>query len=107
MRADRWHLLDETVLRYCARSQKQNRGGDVPGYPVLPEGLAYGGDYNPEQWPEEVWREDVRLMREAGVTLVTVGVFNWGLIEPQEGEYDFSLLDRILDLLHSAGIYAD
>ncbi|WP_030505742.1 beta-galactosidase [Microbispora rosea] len=79
----------------------------MPGYPVLPEGLAYGGDYNPEQWPEEVWREDVRLMREAGVTLVTVGVFNWGLIEPQEGEYDFSLLDRILDLLHSAGVYAD
>ncbi|WP_319018817.1 beta-galactosidase [Microbispora sitophila] len=79
----------------------------MPGYPVLPEGLAYGGDYNPEQWPEEVWREDVRLMREAGVNLVTVGVFNWGLIEPQEGEYDFSRLDRILDLLHSAGVYAD
>ncbi|GAB3140394.1 beta-galactosidase [Microbispora hainanensis] len=79
----------------------------MPGYPVLPEGLAYGGDYNPEQWPEEVWREDVRLMREAGVTLVTVGVFNWGLIEPREGEYDFSRLDRILDLLHSAGVYAD
>ncbi|WP_310738318.1 beta-galactosidase [Microbispora sp. H10949] len=78
----------------------------MPGYPVLPEGLAYGGDYNPEQWPEEVWREDVRLMREAGVNLVTVGVFNWGLIEPREGEFDFARLDRILDLLHSAGVYA-
>ncbi|WP_055481591.1 beta-galactosidase [Sphaerimonospora mesophila] len=79
----------------------------MPGYPVLPEGLAYGGDYNPEQWPEEVWREDVRLMREAGVNLVTVGVFNWGLIEPAEGEYDFGRLDRILDLLHSAGVSVD
>ncbi|WP_405145947.1 beta-galactosidase [Sphaerisporangium sp. NBC_01403] len=79
----------------------------MPGYPVLPEGLAYGGDYNPEQWPEEVWREDVRLMREAGVNLVTVGVFNWGLIEPEEGEYDFARLDRILDLLHSAGVHVD
>ncbi|MEW9529937.1 beta-galactosidase [Microbispora sp. NPDC049125] len=79
----------------------------MPGYPVLPEGIAYGGDYNPEQWPEEVWREDVRLMREAGVNLVTVGVFNWGLIEPVEGEYDFSRLDRILDLLHSGGVLAD
>ncbi|GAA0364880.1 beta-galactosidase [Microbispora corallina] len=79
----------------------------MPGYPVLPEGLAYGGDYNPEQWPEEVWQEDVRLMREAGVTLVTVGVFNWGLIEPAEGEYDFDRLDRILDLLHTAGVRAD
>ena len=37
------------------------------------DGLAYGGDYNPEQWPEEVWEQDVALMREAGVTLVSVG----------------------------------
>ncbi|MBX6385206.1 MAG: beta-galactosidase, partial [Microbispora sp.] len=37
------------------------------------DGLCYGGDYNPEQWPEEVWAEDVALMRRAGVTLVSVG----------------------------------
>ena len=37
--------------------------------------LAFGGDYNPEQWPQEVWEEDVRLMREAGVTAVSLGVF--------------------------------
>ncbi|GAA1294609.1 beta-galactosidase [Planotetraspora silvatica] len=79
----------------------------MPGYPVLPDGLAYGGDYNPEQWPEEVWQEDVRLMREAGVNLVTVGVFNWGLIEPAEDVYDFDRLDRILDLLHTEGIMVD
>ncbi|GAA4583196.1 beta-galactosidase [Planotetraspora phitsanulokensis] len=79
----------------------------MPGYPALPEGLAYGGDYNPEQWPEEVWQEDVRLMRQAGVNLVTVGVFNWGLIEPAEGVYDFDRLDRIFDLLHSEGIKVD
>ena len=35
--------------------------------------LAFGGDYNPEQWPEQVWREDVALMREAGVNLVSAG----------------------------------
>ena len=40
-------------------------------------GLLYGGDYNPEQWPREVWHEDVALMRAAGVNLVTVGVFSW------------------------------
>jgi len=79
----------------------------LPGYPVLPEGIAYGGDYNPEQWPEEVWHEDVRLMREAGVNLVSLGIFNWGLIEPAEGEYDFSTLDRVIDLLHGAGIFID
>ena len=44
----------------------------------------YGGDYNPEQWPREVWDEDVRLMGEAGVDLVTVGVFSWAQLEPTE-----------------------
>ncbi|MDO0913659.1 beta-galactosidase [Streptomyces sp. DT2A-34] len=70
-------------------------------------GIAYGGDYNPEQWPEEVWAEDMRLMREAGVTMVSVGIFSWALLEPKEGAYDFTLLDRVLDLLHAHGIAAD
>ncbi|MFJ9750460.1 beta-galactosidase [Streptomyces chartreusis] len=70
-------------------------------------GIAYGGDYNPEQWPEEVWAEDMRLMREAGATMVSVGIFSWALLEPSEGTYDFSLLDRVLDLLHGHGIAAD
>jgi beta-galactosidase len=71
------------------------------------DGLAYGGDYNPEQWPEEVWSEDVALMREAGVTLVSVGVFSWGMLEPRPGEYEFGWLDRVLGLLHGAGIAVD
>ncbi len=66
--------------------------------------LLYGGDYNPEQWPEEVWFEDVALMREAGVNLVTVGVFSWGRLEPSPGAFDFGWLDRVLDLLHENGI---
>ncbi|MGW1168394.1 beta-galactosidase [Streptomyces sp. NPDC002550] len=70
-------------------------------------GLAYGGDYNPEQWPEEVWTEDMRLMREAGVNLVSVGIFSWALLEPSEGRYDFSHLDKVLGLLHENGIAAD
>ncbi|MFF4710551.1 beta-galactosidase [Streptomyces eurythermus] len=69
--------------------------------------LAFGGDYNPEQWPESVWREDVRLMREAGVTMVSVGIFSWALLEPAPGEYDFGWLDRILGLLHEGGIRVD
>lgn len=70
-------------------------------------GLAFGGDYNPEQWPESVWREDVRLMREAGVTLVSVGIFSWALLEPSPGAYDFGWLDRVLDLLHENGVRVD
>ncbi|MBT2489803.1 beta-galactosidase [Streptomyces sp. ISL-96] len=69
--------------------------------------LAFGGDYNPEQWPEEVWQEDVRLMREAGVTMVSVGIFSWALLEPEPGSYDFDWLDRLLDLLHENGVRAD
>ena len=37
----------------------------------------YGGDYNPEQWPELVWQEDVRLMQQAGVNLVSIGILSW------------------------------
>jgi beta-galactosidase len=69
--------------------------------------LAFGGDYNPEQWPESVWQEDVRLMREAGVTMVSVGIFSWALLEPSPGRYDFGWLDRLLDLLHEHGIRVD
>ncbi|WP_298991283.1 beta-galactosidase [uncultured Pseudokineococcus sp.] len=69
--------------------------------------LAFGGDYNPEQWPEEVQEEDVRLMVEAGVTMVTVGVFSWALLEPEEGRYETAWLRRVLDRLHEAGIRVD
>ena len=70
-------------------------------------GICYGGDYNPEQWPEEVWAEDVALMREAGVNLVSVGIFSWALLEPRAGEFDFGWLDRLIDLLHANGIAVD
>ena len=69
--------------------------------------LAFGGDYNPEQWPSQVWEDDVRLMREAGVNLVTVGVFSWALLERSPGEFSFDWLDEVIDLLHAAGIKVD
>ena len=70
-------------------------------------GLAMGCDYNPEQWPRETWPEDVRLMREAGVTFATVAVFSWALLEPSEGTFDFGWLDEVLSLLHAGGIAVD
>ncbi|MFJ8602680.1 beta-galactosidase [Streptomyces shenzhenensis] len=66
--------------------------------------ILYGGDYNPEQWPEKTWHEDVRLMRDAGVTTVTLGVFSWSTLEPRPGAREFGWLDRVMDLLHGAGI---
>jgi beta-galactosidase len=71
------------------------------------ERARYGGDYNPEQWPREVWDEDVRLMVEAGVNLVTVGVFSWAQLEPAERVYSFGWLHELLDLLGQAGIGVD
>ena len=67
----------------------------------------YGGDYNPDQWPEETWDEDIVLMKEAGVNLVSVGIFSWAKLEPREGEYDFDWLDRVIDKLGKAGIAVD
>ncbi|MGZ3101718.1 beta-galactosidase [Streptomyces sp. H62] len=66
--------------------------------------ILYGGDYNPEQWPEETWHEDVRLMRDAGVNSVTLGVFSWSKLEPRPGTYEFGWLDRLMDLLHAHGV---
>ncbi|MET4583280.1 beta-galactosidase [Conyzicola nivalis] len=69
--------------------------------------MHYGGDYNPEQWPEEIWHDDVRLMREAGVTMVSLGIFAWSRIQPAEGVFDFEWLDTVIDLLHEGGIAVD
>ncbi|MEH0985600.1 beta-galactosidase [Micromonospora sp. CPCC 205556] len=71
------------------------------------DGIFYGADYNPEQWPEEVWAEDVALMRRAGVDLVSVGIFSWALLEPSPGRWEFGWLDRALDVLHDGGIRVD
>jgi beta-galactosidase len=70
-------------------------------------GLRYGGDYNPEQWPESTWPQDIRLMAEAGVNLVTVGVFSWSKLQPAPGELTAGWLDRVLDLLAEAEIGVD
>jgi len=69
--------------------------------------ILYGGDYNPDQWPERVWDEDVHLMQEAGVNLVSLAIFSWSRLEPSEGKYDFAWLDRIMDKLHAGGIAVD
>ncbi|WP_329125922.1 beta-galactosidase [Streptomyces sp. NBC_01465] len=66
--------------------------------------ILFGGDYNPEQWPEEVWAEDVRLMKEAGVNSVTLGVFSWAKLEPRPGAREFGWLDRLMDLMHAHSI---
>ena len=65
--------------------------------------IRYGGDYNPEQWPAEVWEHDHRLFDEASIDTVTVGVFTWALTQPAPDVYDFTVLDRIVGRAAAAG----
>ena len=74
---------------------------------LTPTGIWYGGDYNPEQWPEEFWDEDVRLMQQGGINIVSLGIFAWAKLEPREGDFDFGWLDRIMDKLHEGGVRID
>jgi len=67
-------------------------------------GILFGGDYNPEQWSEDVWADDIRLMKQAGVNTASVGIFAWSSIEPEEGRYEFGWLDRVIEMLHDNGI---
>lgn len=74
----------------------------VPGWATGT--ITLGCDYNPEQWDESVWHDDIALMRELGVDLVAINIFGWAQLQPQPGPFDFSRLDRILSMLHEAGI---
>ena len=76
--------------------------------------MYFGVDYYPEQWvypyagtaeqPESRWQEDVQLMAAAGVNVVRMGEFSWGLCEPEEGKYNFTWLKRAMDVMAKAGI---
>ncbi len=67
----------------------------------------YGADYNPDQWPESVWDDDIRLMRQAGVNIVSLAIFSWAAIETDDGVFDFDWLDRVIAKLYDAGIAVD
>ncbi|NUU15959.1 beta-galactosidase [Cellulomonas humilata] len=65
--------------------------------------ILYGGDYNPEQWPREVWDQDYPAFDLAGLTTVTLGVFAWAHLQPAEERYDFSTLDAIVERATAEG----
>lgn len=75
-----------------------------PTFPDFPHFL-HGGDYNPEQWREtpEIWDEDMRLMKLANCNEMTMGIFSWTELEPQEGVFDFSVLDTMMDKIYKNG----
>lgn len=70
--------------------------------------MLHGGDYNPDQWmaSPEVWREDMRLMKLAGCNAMSIGIFSWVALEPEEGRFEFGWMDRIMDMLADNQAYA-
>ncbi len=72
--------------------------------PAFPHFL-HGADYNPEQWihDKSVWDADMELMKIANCNEMSVGIFSWSMLEPREGEYDFSFLDEIIEKVHQNG----
>lgn len=69
-------------------------------------GFLHGGDYNPDQWLDrsDILEKDIELMHAAHVNCVSIGIFSWALLEPEEGKYDFSWLDEVIERLHKGGI---
>ena len=66
--------------------------------------MLYGGDYNPEQWGEDIWAEDMRLFNLAGIDVVTLNVFSWAMLQPSENTYNFETLDKIIDNVTKHGL---
>ncbi len=68
--------------------------------------FGHGGDYNPDQWREfpDILDEDVRMMKLAHCNLMSVAIFSWAALEPEEGRFDFDWLEHLLDKLHANGI---
>ncbi len=66
--------------------------------------IPYGGDYNPEQWPEETWEEDMRLLKLAHIDIVTLNVFSWAMLQSDDDVYHFEKLDKIMALVKKHGM---
>lgn len=60
--------------------------------------------YYPEQWPETMWADDYRRMRELGFSVIRIAEFAWTIFEPQEGTFSFDFFDRAIDLAHQHGL---
>jgi beta-galactosidase len=70
------------------------------------EGLLHGCDYNPEQWldRQDILEKDIKLMKKANINSVSIGIFSWSKLEPEEGRFDFEWLDQVIEKLEKANI---
>ncbi len=65
--------------------------------------MLYGGDYNPNQWPKEIWKEDMRILKKAYINSATINVFSWAKIQPSEDTFYFDELDEMVEMLEQEG----
>nr|WP_209847348.1 beta-galactosidase [Paenibacillus sediminis] len=68
--------------------------------------MLHGADYNPEQWlhDPEVLKQDVQLMKQAGCNVMSIGIFSWAALEPEEGRYQWEWMDQVIQTLHEHDI---
>jgi len=66
--------------------------------------VLYGAAYYNEYMPYERLDEDVKLMQQAGISVVRMGESSWGLWEPQDGRFEFAWMDRVIEKMQQAGI---
>ena len=88
------------------RVKRETNGTTASSESRWPSGLHLAVDYYPSQWPESMWESDIAAMRDLNISYVRVNEFDWGVLEPTEGTYDFSVLDKTLQLLGHYGLKA-
>lgn len=68
--------------------------------------LLHGGDYNPEQWLDrpDILEKDLEMLTQAGCNVVSLGIFSWSTLEPEEGVFQFDWLEQIINRLYERGI---
>src|SRR5699024_10040796 len=100
-------LMTRDRFQNASSSLSPTGAAPRPSWPVGLAGLAYGGDYNPEQGTRDAGVGDERLQRGAGVNRVRLGMVSRGNLEPRRGEFHWGGLDEVFALLHEAGIRID
>lgn len=78
----------------------------TPSTDRWPSGLHLAVDYYPSQWPESAWETDIAQMRDTNISFVRINEFDWSILEPIEGQYNFTILDKTLELFQKYGLKA-
>lgn len=99
-------FLAHTASTEPTSHHEHKRSSLAPSRDRWPSGIHLAVDYYPSQWPEWMWESDIAQMRDNNISYVRINEFDWSILEPTEGHYNFTLLDKTLDLFAKYGIKA-